>query len=397
MLGDEFLTQDELNSLLNGLNSDEVKQPDNNPLLDMMGEIGNIAMGAGSTTMSTLLRKKVNITSPDASIIKFKDIKTKFSGQQLVITINYKKGLEGLNTFVMPARIAQIIADLMMGGNGDLPAEVQLDELGMSAAGEAMNQMMGSAATAMAEFIKTPVDITPPTVSIHDFDNGDTKFPPIESNDEAEIICIKFSMEIKEIATTTVWQFIPMHFAKHIESLMKGPETPAVQPPPAKTQQIPVQQPVQQIPVQQPQQQYQPQPQYYNVPVQQPMYQVPQGFSNPNIMQGSEVKVNPVNFGPLTGQPSPATESIDLSKLQLLMDVPLELTVELGRVKMSLREILQLYEGSMVQLDKLAGEPLDVYINGRLIARGEVVVIEESFGIRIIEIVSLEERIRTIK
>ncbi|HQH33723.1 MAG TPA: chemotaxis protein CheC, partial [Petrotogaceae bacterium] len=227
MLGDEFLTQDELNSLLNGLNSDEVKQPDNNPLLDMMGEIGNIAMGAGSTTMSTLLRKKVSITSPDASIIKFKDIKTKFSGQQLVITINYKKGLEGLNTFVMPARIAQIIADLMMGGNGDLPAEVQLDELGMSAAGEAMNQMMGSAATAMAEFIKTPVDITPPTVSILDFDNGDTKFPPIESNDEAEIICIKFSMEIKEIATTTVWQFIPMHFAKHIESLMKGPETPA--------------------------------------------------------------------------------------------------------------------------------------------------------------------------
>ncbi len=128
------------------------------------------------------------------------------------------------------------------------------------------------------------------------------------------------------------------------------------------------------------------------------MQQELSGFSSPNLIdQGSEVSVKPVNFGQIEGDSLSTSQNVDMSKLQLLFDVPLNITVELGRVNLNLREVLELHQGSLIQLDKLAGEPLDIYANGKLIARGEVVVIEENFGVRITEIVSLKERLRSLK
>lgn len=393
MLGDEFLSQSELDSLLNGLDNIEQEAAFDPALKDMMGEIGNIAMGSGATTLSTLLRRKVNITSPETSIVKFSEIKKKFQGNQLVITIEYKKGLEGLNSFVLAGQIANIIANLMMGGDGNVTGEEEIDEISMSAVGEAMNQMMGSASTAMSDFLKTPVDISPPEVKMIDFSDQDTKFPPIESDDDAKIIAIKFTMDIEGLSKTTFWQFIPAAFANTVQGILQPaqaekPQQQAQPAQPAPQQQVAPQQPVQQqVAPQQPVQQ-----QMVQMPVQQ------MGAVNQNVIQqGSEVSVNPVNFGPISGQQVQTNESVDLSKLQLLMDVPLQISVELGNAKMSLREVLQLHQGSMLQLDKLAGEPLDIMANGKLIARGEVVVIEESFGIRITEIVSIDERLRTLK
>lgn len=412
MLGDDFLSQEELDSLLQGLNEEENgdnkdSNVDIDSTVDMMGEIGNIAMGSGSTTLSTLLRKKVNIGSPESDIVKFKNIKTNFQDQQLVIIINYKKGLEGLNTFVLPAKMALIISNLMMGGDGNVEENAELDEISKSAVGEAMNQMMGSASTAMSEFLKTSVDITPPEIKILDFSSPDTVFPPLNTSEDEEIISIRFNMEIEGLTKTIFWQFIPLKFAKVVQDLMKKvmeeenkdsevkPQNNINQNEPTHTPEIPnTRQQTQQV-SQQPVQQQAPQPtqQYQYIPDD-------TNYSNPNIIQqGSEVTVNPVNFGEIDGNPPSmrSGEKVDLSKLQLLLDVPLEIKVELGRVNMSLREVLDLHQGSMIQLDKLAGEPLDIYANGKLIARGEVVVIEESFGIRITEIVSLKERLRTIK
>ncbi|MDN5342107.1 MAG: flagellar motor switch protein FliN [Oceanotoga sp.] len=412
MLGDDFLSQEELDSLLQGLNEEENgdnkdSNVDIDSTVDMMGEIGNIAMGSGSTTLSTLLRKKVNIGSPESDIVKFKDIKTNFQDQQLVIIINYKKGLEGLNTFVLPAKMALIISNLMMGGDGNVEENAELDEISKSAVGEAMNQMMGSASTAMSEFLKTSVDITPPEIKILDFSSPDTVFPPLNTSEDEDIISIRFNMEIEGLTKTIFWQFIPLKFAKVVQDLMKKvmeeenkdsevkPQNNINQNEPTHTPEIPnTRQQTQQV-SQQPVQQQAPQPtqQYQYIPDD-------TNHSNPNIIQqGSEVTVNPVNFGEIDGNPPSmrSGEKVDLSKLQLLLDVPLEIKVELGRVNMSLREVLDLHQGSMIQLDKLAGEPLDIYANGKLIARGEVVVIEESFGIRITEIVSLKERLRTIK
>jgi len=396
MLGDEFISQDELDAILNGLENNN-NSGISDDLKDMMGEIGNIAMGSGATTLSMLLRRKVNITSPDTKVLKFKELKTNFNGAQLVVIINYKKGLEGVNSFVLPANIALVIANLMMGGEGVIDENEALDEISMSAVAEAMNQMMGSASTAMSDFLKTSVDISPPDVKLLDFSDPGTKFPPLESDEEAPIISIKFTMEIEGMESTTFWQFIPLKFAEYMQNLMfnvMGGEPKKEK----KKAEIPHQQ-VQQQPVNQNiQQNYQQQPPQQQQFVQQQIPVQQDNYNNPYVIQqGSGVTVNPVNFGPISGTINVPKENVDLSKLQLLMDVPLKLTVELGNVNMSLREVLQLHQGSMIQLDKLAGEPLDVYANGRLIARGEVVVIEENFGIRITEIVSLEERLRSLK
>jgi flagellar motor switch protein FliN/FliY len=397
MLSDDFLSQEELDSLLNGLNNEPENKNDDDSdidkIIDMMSEVGNIAMGSGATTLSTLLRKKVKIESPQASIVKFKDIQTNFEGQQLVITIDYKKGLKGINSFVLPGNMANIISNLMMGGNGEIEEGSELDEISKSAVGEAMNQMMGSASTAMSDFLRTSVDISPPNINVLDFSDEETKFPPMKTSEDEDIISIKFDMEVNDLSKTTFWQFIPLSFAKTVENLMKkamsdDEEKPAKQNKTGQQNQKQTQQ--QNKSIQQPQSQQQQQaPQFAD-----------DYSQNSNIInQGSEVNVNPVNFGEISdnSQPQQNIQNIDMNKLQLLLDVPLEIKVELGRVQMSLKEVLDLHNGSMLQLDKLAGEPLDIYANGKLIARGEVVVIEESFGVRITEIVSLKERLRSLK
>jgi flagellar motor switch protein FliN/FliY len=420
MLGDDFLSQEELDSLLKGLDNEnideETKKVDNN-MLDTLGEIGNIAMGSGATTLSTLLRKKVKITSPEAEIIKFGEIKSKFSDKQLVTTIKYKQGLEGMNTFLMPSKMSLIISDLMMGGDGNVDLSRELDDIALSAVAESMNQMMGAAATSMSEFLKIRVDILPPEAKIIDFSEGADNFPPLEKDEDAEIIAIKFDMEVEGLESTSFWQFIPVEFAEKIMENMQSsfkeenkPQQPMQQQYQQPMQQQPMQQQYQQPMQQQPmQQQYQqPMQQQYQQPMQQ-QYQQPMqqgfnlqqelsGFSSPNLIdQGSEVSVKPVNFGQIEGDSLSTSQNVDMSKLQLLFDVPLNITVELGRVNLNLREVLELHQGSLIQLDKLAGEPLDIYANGKLIARGEVVVIEENFGVRITEIVSLKERLRSLK
>jgi flagellar motor switch protein FliN/FliY len=245
----------------------------------------------------------------------------------------------------------------------------------------------------MSDFLRTSVDISPPNINVLDFSDEETKFPPMKTSEDEDIISIKFDMEVNDLSKTTFWQFIPLSFAKTVENLMKkamsdDEEKPAKQ---NKTGQ-------------QNQKQTQQQNKSNQQPQSQQQQQAPQfadDYSqNSNIInQGSEVNVNPVNFGEISdnSQPQQNIQNIDMNKLQLLLDVPLEIKVELGRVQMSLKEVLDLHNGSMLQLDKLAGEPLDIYANGKLIARGEVVVIEESFGVRITEIVSLKERLRSLK
>jgi flagellar motor switch protein FliN/FliY len=88
---------------------------------------------------------------------------------------------------------------------------------------------------------------------------------------------------------------------------------------------------------------------------------------------------------------------VNLKELEFLLDIPLEVTVELGRARMLLKDLLQIGEGSIIELEKLAGEPLEILVNNKLVARGEAVVVNEKFGIRISEIISPMERIRQLK
>ncbi|PNR94998.1 flagellar motor switch phosphatase FliY [Petrotoga olearia] len=369
---DRFLNQNELDSLLNGINNSDDPEQEESPkdsnidneldtLLDMIGEIANIAMGSGATTLSTLLRRKIEIQYPQTDIIKFKNIVTNFEGENVVVTVEYKKGLYGLNTLVLPLNLTNIIADLMLGKEVQNIEERELDDISLSAISEAMNQMMGTASTALSDFLKTNIDISPPNTKVMNFSDPNVEFPPIETDKEAYVISIKFTIKISGIAETTFWQFIPMKFAKKIKELMEKTFGKV------------------------------------NKNKESPINSNKQDKSNSKVIKEKKIKVQPVEFGEFEKKEEPISQNIDLSRLELLLDVPLEIKVELGSTKLNLREILELHEGSMIQLNKLAGEPLDIFANGRLIARGEVVVIDENFGIRITEIVSLRERMKTLK
>lgn len=229
---DQFLNQNELDSLLKGINnSDDPEQKEGeeastvneklDALLDMMGEIANITMGSGATTLSTLLRRKIEIQYPQTDIIKFKNISTNFEGENVIVTVEYKRGLYGLNTLVLPLNLTNIIADLMLGKDLENIEEREFDDISLSAVSEAMNQMMGTASTALSDFLKTNIDISPPNTKVMNFSDPNIEFPPIETDKEAYVISIKFNMKINGIAETTFWQFIPMKFAQKIRELME--------------------------------------------------------------------------------------------------------------------------------------------------------------------------------
>jgi flagellar motor switch protein FliN len=119
----------------------------------------------------------------------------------------------------------------------------------------------------------------------------------------------------------------------------------------------------------------------------------PEASSGSMVANPPKLKPAPI-FAQLTAQPGdgPAMNDIDL-----ILDIPVQLTVELGRTKIPIRHILQLAQGSVVELDGLSGEPMDVLVNGCLIAQGEVVVVNEKFGIRLTDIITPSERIRKLK
>ncbi len=383
-MSDQFLSQDELDALLKGLSNENENETFRgggsltDVEKDMIGEVGNISMGAAATALSTILGRNVNITTPVVEEVKFGEIGKDFSGEKVVVTIEFVEGLTGLNVLVLQKDVVAKIADIMMGGTGEVEGE-EIDEIKLSAVSEAMNQMMGAAATAMSDFFKTKVDITPPKVEVLNFDDPNVTFPPIEADPNTPVVKVSFDLEIEGLPTSKFVQIMSSDLVKQMYEmfmkLQKDETEKAVQEQPAtatQTQSQPQPQP----------QQPQPTP-VASAPMQMPM--MPQASVQQPVM------AEPAQFQPLTpGQPQQTAVPPD--KLELLFDVPLTVTVELGRTRMTLKQILELSVGSLIELDKLTGEPVDILVNGKLIARGEVVVIDENFGVRITEIVSPKER-----
>jgi flagellar motor switch protein FliN/FliY len=405
----DFLSQDELDALLGAINSgnegeeEEEKEESQSPSvqvegsqgsltsaeIDMIGEVGNMIMGSASTALFTIIGQNVEITTPRVSVVKLNTLKDQFDGNRLVTTINFEDAIEGINFFVVDAKTAAIIADLMMGGTAE-NVDAQMDEMKMSAVGEAMNQMMGAASTSMSEFLDGSVNITPPQVSMVDFNDENIEFPPAETQAEDEIVLVAFDMSIGSFANTNIFQILPIKFVKDLYAKVTqsgGEEAQKLdldeKPQPA--QQAPQQPP--RAPAKQPQPQ-QPQPQ--------PQPQQPQGegaYMPPKPKKQEAVNAQPVEFEDFD---EPVYTQLP-KQLELLYDVPLEITVELGRSKLKLKEIMDLNIGSIIELDKLTGEHIDILVNGKVIAKGEVVVVSESFGVRITEIINPRERIGSLR
>ena len=348
---------------------------------DALGEIGNISMGSAATTLSTLLGHKVNITTPSVSVAPMNVIQQHYPLPYLVVEVGYTVGIDGNNVFAIQATDAAVIADLMMGGDGTNP-ESELTEIHMSAVGEAMNQMMGAVATSLSSMFHKKIDISPPKVNLVDFGTEEV-LTEMAKNTEP-VVRAAFRMEVDGLIDSEIMQILTIKVAKEmVEALMneEAEEIPPPPPPPAKSTPAPAQpapspQPMQQAPPPPPPQQGYP-PQGYGY-----------GGSNmqPNVV--TNMPVSPAQFMPLSMEPVQINER----NIGLILDVPLQVTVELGRTKKTIKEILDLATGSIVELDKLAGEPVEIQVNGHFLAKGEVVVIDENFGVRITEIASPAER-----
>jgi len=357
-MSSEKLTQEEIDAMLNGNSS--APEPTTNDTLDqtqtdIIGEIGNISMSQAATTLSSILSRRVAITTPVVSCLKFQEIIDASITPKVVTTIEFKKGLAGSNLLMMNEKDAIIIADLMMDGNGDAEGK-EFTELELSAVGEAMNQMMGSAATAMATMLERIVDILPPEVEVwknqeqanYDRISGDT------------MVCkIAFQMTVDDLIESEIMQIFTLETVRNISNIVLADEGEVItdrELPKAEEMTAPIES------------------------------SVGQSTSDTD----GKIGIQKPEFQELTHAGSLKTPR----NLDLIMDVPLQFSVMLGESKKTIKDILSLGTGSVVELNKMTDEPLEIYVNGKLIAEGEVVVINESFGIRITNILSKEQRIK---
>ena len=388
-MSNDFLSQEEINALLSGEDTSDTSTDKADEELiteidkDLLGEIGNVSMGSASTALYQLINQQVNITTPVVSVTTLKEIRQGFETPNIILDIKYIEGIVGRNILIIKIQDGAVISNLMMGGDGKIEADLTtLSEIEISAVSEAMNQMIGSAATSMATMFGRKVDISPPTSKV--IENDDIAISDDISEDQP-IVKVSFRLTIGDLVDSNIMQIFPIETAKNIVAIMTG-EDKGQEEVEAVKQSEPIQNKEIEQPVQAPQPQYAPQQQQY----QQPQYQQPQ-YAQPQYQQ--PVEVHQAAFEPLVPQQGvPPMKNMDL-----ILDVPLDISVVLGRTRKSIQDILNLGTGSLIELEKLAEEPVEILVNGKQIALGEVVVVDENFGVRITSIVSNVERIRNLK
>lgn len=409
-----MLSQDEINALLSGMAvAEEAPQTDvdasatagdENMLTDVekdaIGEVANISMGSSATTLYSLVNRKVNITTPVVTLAKWENVLEDYARPCVFIQIHYTNGLDGNNILILKESDVKIITDLMMGGDGT-NTEGELGDMHLSAISEAMNQMMGSAATSLSSMLGKMIDISPPEASLIDITDFQSASEIAQFLKET-FVKIAFRMQIEDLVDSTIMQLYPIEFAKSLYATFINQQMPEEVAAPEPTPE-PVVTP-------QPQPEMQPVPEMQmqpNMGMQQMGGQA-MGMNDMSSMMGMNGMpgMNGMNgmMGGMQGMGMP-TQNVNIQQAQfqnfstdysslpgqenigLIKDVPLEVTVELGRTQKLIADILDFAPGTIIELDKIAGEPVDVLVNGKLVAKGEVVVIEESFGVRVTEII----------
>lgn len=489
-----MLSQDEINALLQGMdlsdtadgsdaaasksesstadNNDNGYVTDTKPTIgdgevltdvekDAIGEVANISMGSSATTLYSLVNRKVNITTPVVTLATWNTLLDSYEKPCVFIQIKYTQGLDGTNILVLKEHDVKVITDLMMGGDGT-NTDGELGELHLSAISEAMNQMMGSAATSLSTLLQTVIDISPPESSLFDL---------TEVKDGKEIspflggtfVKIAFRMQIDDLVDSTIMQLYPIDFAKKLVETFINTQMSSldgtVEEQPTQVKDSASEQNMQGSAAMAGTTDHMTQPgmdsmgqqgsmnmngmnqmgmnpmgnmgmnqmgstpmgmngmnqmggmnmsqmgmnqmgmnQMGNMNGMNPMGNSPMGMNGMNQMgnmngmgmmnqmgmPGQNVNVQPAQFQSFSNDQMGMTGQENIG---LIKDVPLEVTVELGRTTKSISDILDFSPGTIIELDRIAGEPIDVLVNGKFVAKGEVVVIEESFGVRITEII----------
>ena len=471
---DGMLSQDEINALLQGMdlsdtadgsdtaapapesstadNNDNGYVTDTKPTIgdgevltdvekDAIGEVANISMGSSATTLYSLVNRKVNITTPVVTLATWKTLLDSYEKPCVFIQIKYTQGLDGTNILVLKEHDVKVITDLMMGGDGT-NTDGELGELHLSAISEAMNQMMGSAATSLSTLLQTVIDISPPESSLFDL---------TEVKDGKEIspflggtfVKIAFRMQIDDLVDSTIMQLYPIDFAKKLVETFINTQMSSLdgtaEEQPTQVKDSASEQNMQGSAAMAGTTDHMTQPgmdsmgqqgsmnmngmnqmgmnpmgnmgmnqmgmnQMGNMNGMNPMGNTPMGMNGMNQM-GNMNGMGMMNQMGMMGMPGQNVQNVNVQPAQfqsfsndntgmtgqenigLIKDVPLEVTVELGRTTKSISDILDFSPGTIIELDRIAGEPIDVLVNGKFVAKGEVVVIEESFGVRITEII----------
>ena len=388
-----------------------------NPIeIDAIGEIINISLGASATAVATMLDRRVDITTPNVKVVTFEEFEFKRLEPAIGVEITYTHGLSGNNVMIIKKMDVKTIVGLLMGS--EIPdEEFEMNELYVSAICEIMNQMMGASATAMSEFIGETVNITTPTsFEIENSQQFKEKYFEPDNN----FVSIEFSLSIEGSIKCEFVNLMPIPLVKMLVSRMipdqsllqeaepaapapqSAPVAPQMEAPTAAPQpQAPIpsqpqyEQPVApqatpaaQAPPAAPQYEQPAQPQYAapQAPPAQPQYQQPVAPPPPaEPVPNRVIDVKPIPSESFSGKD--ALRESPKDNLELLMDVPLEISVEIGRTRKLVKEIVEFTQGSLIVLDKLAGDQVEIYANERCIARGDVVVVNDNFGVRITEIV----------
>jgi flagellar motor switch protein FliN/FliY len=388
--------------------------------VDVIGEVMNISMGSAATAMSTILGTKVNITTPRIETVDVEEFEFTYLEPVIGVLINYVEGIDGSNVLLLKEDdMKKILSQLFGMEPGD---EMEFDEISKSAIGEIMNQMMGSAAGALASFLGKVVNISPPTMLDT---TSKTSVRELFALKGESLVSIKFHLIIEDLVDSEFISAMEPNLAKEIVAMSMGAsgvdeeEAPPVEIPAqpqahaqtqAEVQQAVSQQPPPQgYPQQQPPQGYDPnyQQPYGQAPpgqYQQPygqmppgQYQQPYGQKPPHpsenvVSHQQPVEVSNYNYRSFDAPPDQAN-MVSADNLDLIMSVPIQISVELGRTQKKIKDIAELTLGNIVELDRQAGDQVDVIANGRLIARGDVVVVDDNYSVKITEIIKTKEEL----
>ena len=346
---------------------------------DLLGEVGNISMGSASTALSTIVGQPVNIATPVVTVNTLKNLRGTFEVPNIALDVKFTSGIAGGNLLVMKNTDAAVIASLMMGGDGNIEGKSDLSEIEISAVSEAMNQMIGSAATSMATMFAREVNISPPQSKIWD-ENTSPLNDTIGENEQ--VVQVAFKMTIGTLIDSVIMQVLPIQTARKIVAIMMGTED--------NNKDSQIVEPKIEIKT----------PEIHEERVDTPQYETNSAkvepeqeyYAKPIERKEPQVEVHKAAFQPLKKAPLYNNPR----NIDLILDVKLEISVVLGKTKKNIRDILNLGTGSLIELDKLAEEPVDILVNGKKVAYGEVVVVDENFGVRITSIISGEERVKTL-
>lgn len=367
----DMLSQSEIDALLKGdintVNDEDSAVEELGSIeKDAIGEIGNISMGTAATTLSTLLNKKVVITTPKVDVTNVSMLADEYTVPFVAIDVSYKSGLEGANVLILKADDVKIITDILMGKE-EIDLERELTELDLSAVSEVMNQMMGSAATSLSEIFNKTVNIEPPKSYQITFDEAKDKIGILKNNQP--VVKVSFRMIVGDLIDSQIMQLIPIEFAKNIVNILLGDSSGNNDENETETM-------------------HYKDTQYENIGYNKEIgkYGDIDGIPSENTIDKNTTTVT---------VKKPVFETFDKTpnvsyneSIELVGEIPVEITVELGKATKKIGEILEYGPGTIVELDKLVGEPLNIFANGKFIAKGEVVVIDDSFGTRITDIVN---------